>query len=88
MSSPLGALPQAPLTDAKDPYHFTAAWAGWLSTAQYILQDVSNSGTTAQRPTNNQYPGKPYFDTTLGIPIWMKTPGSVPVWVNASGAPV
>lgn len=88
MSSPLGALPLPPLTAKEDPYHFSPAWAGWLSTAQYILQDMSNSGTTAQRPTNNQYIGKPYFDTTLGIPIWMKTPGTSPVWVNGAGAAV
>ena len=88
MSSPLGALPQAPITPVGDLYHFTPQWAGWLATAQYILQDASNSGTTALRPTNNQYVGKPYFDTTLGLAIWMKTPGAVPVWVNGAGAPV
>ncbi len=88
MSSPLGALPQAPLTLPSDPYHFTPQWAGWLSTAQYILQDASNSGTTAQRPTTNQYIGKPYFDVTLGKPIWLKTPGNSPVWVDATGTVV
>ena len=88
MSSPLGALPQAPITPANDPYHFTPAWAGWFSTAQYILQDMSNSGTTAQRPIKNQYIGKPYFDTSLGLKIWMKTPGAAPVWVNGAGAVV
>lgn len=87
MPSPLGALPQAPLTDVKDPYHFTPAWAGWLSTAQYILQDVSNSGTTAQRPTNNLYVGKPYFDTTLGLAINIKSLGPT-VWVNGAGGVV
>jgi hypothetical protein len=71
----------------QDRTHFTPAWAGWFSTAQLILQDCSNSGTTAQRPTSGLYVGKPYFDKTLGIPIWLSNPTG-PVWVNASGASV
>lgn len=86
MTSPLGGLPRPPLFDGAG--NFTPAWAGWLNWAQIILSDASNAGTTAQRPTSNQYVGKPYFDTTLAIPIWLKTPGSSPVWVNASGSPV
>ena len=64
---------------------FTAAWAGWLSAAQTILSDIGNSGTTTQRPTTQLYVGKPYFDTTLGLPIWMMAPATN-TWVNAAGA--
>jgi hypothetical protein len=71
-----------------DPYHFTGPWASWFTTAQNILQAVSSSGTTAQRPTKNQFVGMPYFDTTLGIPVWLLTPGNAPVWVNATGSAV
>lgn len=85
MSSPLGGLPRPPLTVGSD--HFTTEWAGWLSTVQMILLAVSSAGTTTQRPTKNQFQGMPYFDTTLGKPIWLKTPGSSPVWVDATGAP-
>jgi hypothetical protein len=67
---------------------FTSEWAGWFSTAQRILTAASSSGPTTSRPTAGQFVGMPYFDTTLGIPVWLKTPGSSPVWVNASGAPV
>lgn len=84
MSSPLGALPRPPMQDT--PGHFTTEWAGWLTIVQMILQAASTAGTTAQRPTKNQFQGMPYFDTTLGKPVWLKTPGNAPVWVDATGA--
>lgn len=90
MTTPLGGLPMLPMTEQGFPGlpRFTTPWAGWFSTVQGILQDVSSSGTTAQRPTANQYVSKHYFDTTLGKPIWLKTPGTSPVWVDATGAVV
>jgi hypothetical protein len=42
------------------------------------------SGTTANRPTLELQIGQPYYDTTLGIPIWYN--GTV--WKNASGTTV
>lgn len=59
-------------------------FSAWLMQVFRICFDVQNSGTTADRPSTNLYTGKPYFDTTLGIPIWFKTAG----WVNSAGAPV
>ena len=85
MSSPLGGLPRPPMFAGDS---FTPEWAGWLSIVQMILLAASSSGTTAQRPTQGQFVGMPYFDTTLGIPIWLLTPGAVPVWVDATGTPV
>src|SRR5205807_1389590 len=81
MTSPLGGLPRLPINE-------TPPWAGWLSTAQAILQATSSSGPTTMRPTVNLYVGQFWFDTTLGYPVWVKTPGAIPVWVNAAGAPV
>jgi hypothetical protein len=49
---------------------------------QIITGDVS--GSTKDRPGTNLYIGYPYFDTTLGIPIWWN--GTK--WVNASGTGV
>lgn len=85
MSTPLGGLPRPPLLDS--PIHFTAEWNGWLNVVQMILTAASTAGTTAQRPTKNQFQGMPYFDTTLGKPVFLKTPGNSPVWVDATGAP-
>lgn len=90
MSSPLGGLPQPPMFVmlGERLQKFTSEWAGWFSTAQRILTAASSSGPTTSRPTQGQYVGMPYFDTSLGFTVWLKTPGSSPVWVNATGAPV
>ena len=87
MSSPLGGLPRPPLTVASDAYRVDPQWAGWFSTAHNILTACSTSGPTTARPTSRQFVGMPYFDTTLGKPVWLKTPGGSPVWVDATGAP-
>lgn len=52
------------------------------NTGWFILAAPS-AGTTAQRPTGVVV-GYPYYDTTLGKPIWFKSPG----WVDATGAAV
>lgn len=36
---------------------------------------TSSSGSTGSRPTVGLYVGLPYFDTTLGKPVWVKTTG-------------
>jgi hypothetical protein len=43
-------------------------------------------GTTAQRPTTNNYPGRQYFDTTINKPIWRNASNTG--WVDATGASV
>lgn len=43
-----------------------------------------HSGTTLQRPTFNVYAGQPYFDTTIGKPIWHNGTS----WVDAVGTVV
>jgi hypothetical protein len=50
--------------------------------SQAVIGNVS--GPTAGRPKVGLYIGKPFFDTTLGIPIWW----SGTKWVNASGTGV
>ncbi len=84
MGSPIGGLPQPPMFVGA---RFTAPWATWFSNANQILQDLTNSGTTAQRPTTFLYLGKPYFDTTIGMPIVVKSL-SPTVWVNGVGTAV
>lgn len=87
MSSPMMGLPRPPMFTAKLA-DFVATWKGWFSTAHNVLTAASTAGATAARPTTNQFAGMPYFDTTLGKPIWLKTPGAVPVWVDATGGAV
>lgn len=59
-------------------------WKNWLTVTGIIVFDVQRSGTTANRPTRNLYVGKPYFDTTLAIPIWYDANG-VTGWCDAAG---
>jgi hypothetical protein len=69
-------------------YHRVSKWyQSWFSSVQYYLAALGNSGLTAARPTTKLYIGYPYFDTTLGKPIWCKTVNPV-VWVDATGAVV
>ena len=44
------------------------------------------SGATGTRPTTGNYPGAPFFDTTLGKPIWRNSANSG--WIDATGAAV
>lgn len=50
--------------------------------ANGVFALLTTSGPTAARPTAS-FVGQPYFDTTLGLPVWW----SGATWVNASGAP-
>lgn len=63
-----------------------ASWMSWIGKIRLYAGSVSESGTTAQRPTSNLWVGRMFFDTTLGKPIWLKT--TAPVWVDATGATV
>ena len=50
----------------------------------------SRSGSSTERPTSEfagRYVGMPYFDTSLGMPIFLKFSSS-DVWVDGSGAVV
>lgn len=65
----------------------SAPWYSWFSLVSQVLTCLVMSGTTAQRPVKFLWIGRPYFDVTLGIPIWLQsTPPDV--WVDATGAPV
>lgn len=65
----------------------SASWNAWLSRQADITRP--GNGTTAQRPTTGLYPGRMFFDTSLGAngkPIWVNKTGSG--WVDATGASV
>lgn len=65
----------------------------WYMQVYRICFSAQDSGTTAQRPIANSasgaiplWVGRTYFDTDLGIPIWIQSL-SPTVWVDATGAP-
>lgn len=63
------------------------AWIQWITKLATFAGSVSDYGTTANRPTKNLFIGRPYFDQTLGFPVYVKTVTPV-VWVDGSGATV
>jgi hypothetical protein len=74
------------LPAGKEVAVWTQPWSAWFSRAWEILFAVSESGTTAQRPTKNLWPGRMYFDTSLGAngkPIWVNKTSTG--WVLADG---
>ena len=80
-------IEEAPLRDLPKGVTIPVSWASWLGKVRSYAGAVSDSGTTAQRPTAGLFVARPYFDTTLGKPIWLKTV-SPSVWVDATGASV
>ena len=82
---------QQPMYDPRDVSRtvLVREWASWFKIAFLILFADQQSGTTAQRPTTNLFPGRPYFDTSLGAhgkKIWVDKSGSA--WVDGTGASV
>jgi hypothetical protein len=67
-------------------------WRTWfdflVSYINTINPVVIGSGITANRPTTNLYVGYPWFDTTVGCQINVKSLGPPVVWVNGIGTVV
>lgn len=62
-------------------------WRNFFNALYNICNGLTMSGTTARRPTVGLWVGRPYLDTTLGIPIWLQSINPN-VWINSAGAPV
>lgn len=75
-------VPMAGANADKQPV-VTPEWASLFSGLQRIAFYSTRSGTTAERPTAStfRWVGMPYFDTTLGQPVFLKTASSN-AWVT------
>lgn len=66
-------------------------WAALFASLQQLTFNATRSGSTSARPSSTnaiqRYPGQPFFDQSLGIPVFLKHASSN-VWVDATGAPV
>ncbi len=65
-------------------------WQTFFHGAQQVVFNGSRSGPTASRPTSKmdgRWIGMQFFDTTLGIMIWLKSTNP-DVWVRYDGTPV
>ena len=62
-------------------------WASFFHALQQVAFISTRSGATGSRPTSStgtRFIGEPYFDTTLGKPVFLKI-ASTNVWVDAAG---
>jgi hypothetical protein len=69
----------------------SSPWIAWFASLFRTVQALGTNGTTAQRPIPTAqlplYIGQPYFDSTLGYPVYVKSLNPT-VWVNGAGAVV
>lgn len=66
--------------------NITPPWQEFCTQVFMGIQAQESSGATADRPTKNLYPGRFYFDTSLGAngkPIWVNKLGTG--WVDGAG---
>jgi hypothetical protein len=65
-----------------------ANWLEFFSDVYFGIKYTQTSGTTAQRPIKDLFPGRFYFDTSLGAngkPIYIAKDGVT--WITADGLP-
>ena len=65
----------------------TNGWTTFYSAYTAFYNAITQNGSSAARPTSGLWIGRPYFDTTLNLPIWVKSIGPN-IWINASGGVV
>jgi hypothetical protein len=75
-------IPGGPVSDDEGP---TRPWLQWFGRVHNVAASLSQSGTTAQRPTSMLWLGRQYWDTTLNKPIWVQQVTPTVVWVLADG---
>lgn len=80
-------LEQAPLRDLPKNVIMPLSWSSWIGKVRMLAGTLNDYGTTANRPTQDIWVGRFYFDTTLNKPIWVKTVSPI-VWVDATSAVV
>ena len=73
--------PILPVVDANG--NAAPGWANFFSSVAQIVTAMTQSGTTAQRPTVFLWTGRMFYDTTLALPVFYKGPG----WIKADGTP-
>ncbi len=69
---------------------FVREWYTLFVNMQQLLGAAIQNGPTAMRPTSSvpgRYIGLPFFDTTLGFEIWLKSTNP-DVWVRYDGVAV
>jgi hypothetical protein len=70
--------------DPKKPMVIGRAWTSFFEAVFNLLFAMTQSGTTAQRPTTFLWFGRRFYDTTLGKPVYVASVGPT-VWKDAAG---
>ena len=83
---PTGAVDTLQFDKQRKPFlsGIVTGWQNFFNAVQMICNALTQSGTTAQRPMNNLWIGRTFFDKTLGFQICYN--GTA--WVNSAGTPV
>lgn len=68
----------------KNRWTVTRFWQEFYSAVFNVVFAVQQSGTTDQRPTAGLWIGRRFYDTTLNLPIYLKST-SPSVWTDAAG---
>jgi len=88
LAGPKVQVPSA-LTSVHDEHGLVRPeWQTFFHSVQQTTFIVTRSGPTASRPTSaldGRFIGMPYFDTTLGLTVYLKSVNP-DVWVNGAGA--
>ena len=83
-SATRGTAPLTPNANAQSTVDTSVYPLDMLLAAGFTISP--GVGATSARPTYGLYPGQPFFDSTLGTPIWRNAANTG--WVNASGSSV
>lgn len=82
-------IPEIPITALIDENgRPTKSGAEWLTLIWLSSNSVTESGTTAQRPTTKLWLGRPFYDTTLSKPVFVNAVTPSVVWKDAAGTTV
>ena len=90
IAGPSVKMPEAGLPVQEQNGALSLAWGPFFNALQQIAIGATRSGPTASRPTSalqGRWIGMMYFDTTLGIAIWLSSVNP-DVWVRYDGTAV
>ena len=47
-----------------------SVWQNWLQMVQIFLSGMTDYGPTSARPAKDLWIGRPFFDTTINVPVY------------------
>jgi len=84
-------MSKPPVRESLNSDQIPRAWVSHFTEISNKANTIGENGATSNRPTSDNFIGRPFFDTALGIPVWISNIDATTkavTWVNASGASV